>query len=184
MFALIAAMFGSALTLASFIKFIHAIFLGQDNNLKKPLKETSWKMLTPLLILSGLCVILGIFSNAFIKKSLAPSFSFVLEYSGKWNSGFVALFITVALLLGLLLWRAMTTKKVRKDSFFTGGETAYAYPDFPATEFYKTIEELPLLRGVYRFLRSEKWDIYNILSGILKSLGFILTLKWIFKSKR
>ncbi|MDD2680217.1 MAG: complex I subunit 5 family protein [Candidatus Omnitrophica bacterium] len=168
MFALIAAMFGSALTLASFIKFIHAIFLGQDNNLKKPPKEASWRMLTPLLVLSGLCVILGIFSNAFIKESLAPSFSFVLEYSGKWNSGFVALFIALALLLGLFLWRAMSAKKVRRDSFFTGGETAYAYPDFPATEFYKTIEELPLLRGAYRFLKSEKWDIYNILTWILK----------------
>ncbi|MDD5027031.1 MAG: proton-conducting transporter membrane subunit [Candidatus Omnitrophica bacterium] len=184
MFALIAAMFGSALTLASFIKFIHAIFLGQDNNLKKPLKETSWRMLTPLLVLSGLCIILGIFSNIFIRDALAPSFSFVLEYGGKWNSGFVALFIAAALLLGLLLWRVMAVKKARQDNFFTGGETAYAYPDFPATEFYKTIERLPLLRGAYRFLRSEKWDIYNILSGILKSLGFIFSLKWIFKPKR
>ena len=184
MFALIAAMFGSALTLASFIKFIHAIFLGQDNNLKQPLKETSWRMLLPLLALSGLCVVLGIFSNAFIKDALVPSFSFALKYSGSWNSGLVALFIALALLLGILLWRIMPAKKVRQDSFFTGGETAYAYPDFPATEFYKTIEELPLLRGVYRFLKSEKWDIYNILNGILKSLYFIFTLKWIFKPKK
>ena len=184
MFALIAAMFGSALTLASFIKFIHAIFLGQDNNLKQPLKETSWRMLMPLLVLSGLCVVLGIFANTFIKDALVPSFSFVLKYGGSWNSGLVALFIALALLLGVLLWRIMPAKKVRQDSFFTGGETAYAYPDFPATEFYKTIEELPLLRGVYRLLKSERWDIYNILDGIMKSLYFIFTLKWIFKPKK
>jgi formate hydrogenlyase subunit 3/multisubunit Na+/H+ antiporter MnhD subunit len=184
MFALVAAMFGSALTLASFIKFIHAIFLGQDNNPNKPLKETSWRMLVPLLILSGLCVILGVFSSAFIKDALAPTFAFVLGYGGKWNSGFVALFITLGLLLGLLLWRIMPAKKVRRDSLFTGGETAYGHPDFPATEFYKTIEELPWLRGFYRFLKSEKWDIYNILDGALKFLVFIFTLKWIFKPKR
>jgi formate hydrogenlyase subunit 3/multisubunit Na+/H+ antiporter MnhD subunit len=184
MFALIAAMFGSALTLASFIKFIHAIFLGQDNNLKQPLKETSWRMLMPLLVLSGLCVVLGIFANTFIKDALVPSFSFVLKYGGSWNSGLVALFIALALLLGVLLWRIMPAKKVRQDSFFTGGETAYAYPDFPATEFYKTIEELPLFRGVYRLLKSERWDIYNILDGIMKSLYFIFTLKWIFKPKK
>ncbi len=122
MFALIAAMFGSALTLASFIKFIHAIFLGQDNNPPgKKISETSGRMLTPLLILAGLCVLLGIFSNAFIKGSLAPSFAFTLNYGGAWNSMFVALFLGLALLLGFILWRLTSGgRKVREDGFFTG----------------------------------------------------------------
>ena len=103
-FALIAAMFGSALTLASFIKFIHAIFLGQDNSPQKAVvRETSWRMLIPLLVLSGLCVLLGVFSNAFIKGSLVPSFSFALNYDGKWNSIFVSLFIGLSLALGFIL---------------------------------------------------------------------------------
>lgn len=170
MFALISAMFGSALTLASFIKFIHAIFLGQDNNLKKnKISEAPWKMLTPLLILSGLCVVLGIFSSAFIKGELAPSFSFALNYSGKINSLFVALFLGVALLAGFLLWKVISSGKgVREDSFFVGGESAYGSPNFPATEFYKTIEDIPLLSKVYKFLKSGKWDIYNLLNKILK----------------
>ncbi|MDD5568791.1 MAG: proton-conducting transporter membrane subunit, partial [Candidatus Omnitrophica bacterium] len=168
-FALISAMFGSALTLASFIKFIHAIFLGQNNNAgKTDVTETSWKMLTPLLVLSGLCVLLGIFSNAFIKGSLVPSFSFVLIYGGSWNSIFVSLFLGTALLLGFVLWRATSSgKKVREDSFFTGGELGYDTPGFPATEFYKTIENLPLLANIYRFLKNDKFDVYNILNGII-----------------
>ncbi|MFA5063355.1 MAG: proton-conducting transporter membrane subunit [Candidatus Omnitrophota bacterium] len=168
-FALIAAMFGSALTLASFIKFIHAIFLGQDNNAgNKDVTETSWKMLAPLLVLSGLCVFLGIFSNAFIKGSLAPSFSFVLNYGGTWNSMFVSLFLGIAMLLGFVLWRAISSgKKVREDSYFTGGELGYDTPGFPATEFYKTIENIPLLANIYRFLKNDKFDIYNILSRII-----------------
>ncbi|MCX5695506.1 MAG: proton-conducting transporter membrane subunit [Candidatus Omnitrophica bacterium] len=170
MFALISAMFGSALTLASFIKFIHAIFLGQDNNLKKnKISEAPWKMLTPLLVLSGLCVVLGIFSSAFIRGELAASFSFALNYSGKINSMFVALFLGVALLAGFLLWKVISSGKgVREDSFFVGGESAYGSPNFPATEFYKTIEDVPLLSKVYKFLKSGKWDIYNLLNKILK----------------
>jgi len=185
-FALISAMFGSALTLASFIKFIHAIFLGQNNNpARKEIKEASWSMLTPLLILSGICVLLGIFSNAFIKGTLAPSFSFALNYSGKWNSMFVAAFLGLALVLGFVVWRITSGgRKVREDSFFVGGESEYGAPSFPATEFYKTIEGLPLLAQAYRFLKSEKWDIYNILSKVLGGLYFIFALKWILKPKK
>jgi formate hydrogenlyase subunit 3/multisubunit Na+/H+ antiporter MnhD subunit len=186
MFALISAMFGSALTLASFIKFIHAIFLGQDNAKdKKNTVETSWRLLTPLLVLSGLCVILGIFSNAFIRGSLAPTFSFVLNYTGSWNSVFVAIFLLAALILGFVVWKLTSGgRKVREDGYFTGGESGYGSPAFPATEFYKTIEDLPLLRKIYRFLKSPKWDIYNILDKVLRGLCFIFTLKWIFKPKK
>ena len=186
MFALIAAMFGSALTLASFIKFLHAIFLGQDNNpQEKKIRETPWKMLLPLLILSGLCVLLGVFSNAFIKGALAPSFAFILSYSGAWNSMFVALFLGTALLLGFVLWRLTAgARKVREDSFFSGGESEYSAPSFPATEFYKTIEDLPQLSRLYRFLKSDKWDIYNILNRILGGLYFVFSLRWIFKRKK
>ncbi|MFH0855841.1 MAG: proton-conducting transporter membrane subunit [Candidatus Omnitrophota bacterium] len=181
-FALISAMFGSALTLASFIKFIHAIFLGQENNARK--KEpagVSWKMLTPLLVLSGLCVLLGVFSDSFIKGFLAPDFSFVLNYAGTWNSISVLLFLGIALSLGFVLWMATGLKrKVRKDTYFSGGELGYDAPDFPATEFYKTIENLPLLAIFYRFLKNEKFDIYNILNKIPEGLIFIFSLRWIF----
>ena len=184
LFALVAAMFGSALTLASFMKFIHAIFLGQENTPEKAdVKEASGDMLIPLLTLAGLCVALGIFSNSFINGSLAPAFSFTLNYSGKWNSLFAAGFIAAALVFGFILWSIMG-KKVREDSFFVGAESSYDRPIFPATEFYKTIENMPFLRGVYRVISSEKWDIYNILDAILRGFYFVFTLRWIFKPKK
>ena len=155
------------------MKFIHAIFLGQDNRgVNKDVGETSWKMLMPLLILSGLCVVLGIFSNSFINATLAPAFRFTLSYGGNWNSIFTVIFISVALIIGFILWNLMSNKRVREDVFFVGGESGYAKPLFPATEFYKTIEDLPLLRRVYRFIGSEKWDIYNILNiNIMQTLA-------------
>jgi len=125
-------------------------------------------MVIPLLTLAGFCIILGVFSNIFVKTFLAPSFSFTLNYGGSWNSAFVSIFIIMALVLGFILWNTMKTKKVREDGYFAGGESSYDRPLFPATEFYKTIENLPLLRIFYRFLKSEDFDIYNILT--LKSL--------------
>jgi hypothetical protein len=98
---------------------------------------------------------------------------------------FVVLFLAVALLAGFILWRVTSSgKRVREDSFFVGGESAYAAPNFPATEFYKTIEDIPLLAKVYKFLKSGKWDIYNLLNSLLNGLYFIFSLKWVFKRKR
>ena len=177
-FALIAAMFGSALTLASFIKFIHAIFLGQDNSKDKlNTGESSFNMLSPLLILSGLCVILGVFSNSFVNKFIAPSFTFVFDYTGNWNSIVVSLTICLSLILGFILWYSMRQKKVREDVFFVGGESGYSAPSFPATEFYKTIPEMPLMTRFYRVISLEGLDIYNILVAIV-------TLKWLRKRKK
>ncbi|PIP19481.1 MAG: hypothetical protein COT38_05095 [Candidatus Omnitrophica bacterium CG08_land_8_20_14_0_20_41_16] len=178
LFALICAMFGSALTLASFMKFMHAIFLGQDNSQgKEKVTEPSRNMLIPLLILSGFCILLGVFSNIFIKKFIAPSFSFVFDYSGSWNSLLAASFIIISLVLGFIIWSSMRNKKVREDDFFVGGESNYGRPSFPATEFYKSIPEMPGLRKIYSFLKDERFDLYNILTGIF-------VLRWFRKPKK
>jgi formate hydrogenlyase subunit 3/multisubunit Na+/H+ antiporter MnhD subunit len=167
MFALIAAMFGSALTLASFIKFIHAIFLGQDNSQSKAkTSEASWSMLFPLLVLSALCILLGVFSKGFIRRFIAPSFPFALNYSGSWNSVLVAVFIVVSLIAGFVIWNSLRNKRVREDEFFSGGETEYDPQSFPATEFYKSVPNMPVLSKIYSFLQNDKFDLYNILKGI------------------
>jgi len=186
-FALVAAMFGSALTLASFVKFVHAIFLGEDKA-QTSVKESSWGILIPILILTGLCVMLGVFSNYFIKDFLLPCFNFPLDYLGNWNSLLVSLLLLGALISGVIFWGLIRTKKVREDSYFIGGETMQVLPSFPATEFYKTIEEMPLLKKLYRMIKFEGLDVYNLLTvglGVVSSFIYaIFTLKWIFKDKK
>ncbi|MBU4387782.1 NADH-quinone oxidoreductase subunit L, partial [Candidatus Dependentiae bacterium] len=94
-FCLVAAMFGSALTLASFMKLIHAIFLGQRNNAitQKRYNEVSWTMWLPTAILAGLCIIFGIFAyqiplKHFIFPSLPSSiFHLPSSLSGVWQPG-------------------------------------------------------------------------------------------------
>ncbi len=177
-FALICAMFGSALTLASFMKFIHAIFLGQDNSQDKAaVTESSRRILIPLLVLSAFCIALGVFSSIFIKRFIGLSFPFIFDYPGNWNGLLAASFIIISLVLGFIIWSSMRNKKVREDDFFAGGESAYGYPSFPATEFYKSIPEMPGLRKIYSFLKNEKFDLYNILTGIF-------ALRWFRKPKK
>src|SRR3989338_8290089 len=54
---LVAAMFGSGLTLASFIKLIHAIFLGTSSKRQEARKdEVAWQMWIPAGILAVLCI--------------------------------------------------------------------------------------------------------------------------------
>ncbi|MFQ5836216.1 MAG: proton-conducting transporter membrane subunit, partial [bacterium] len=64
---LLAAMFGSALTLASFMKLIHATFLGTSSNsspedVSSSPKEVGLSMSIPMVILASSCVIFGIFA--------------------------------------------------------------------------------------------------------------------------
>jgi len=58
---LVAAMFGSALTLASFVKLIHSMFLSRLPSGLKDVREVSALQIIPMVVLAGLCVVFGIF---------------------------------------------------------------------------------------------------------------------------
>jgi formate hydrogenlyase subunit 3/multisubunit Na+/H+ antiporter MnhD subunit len=50
------AVFGSALTLASFIKFISGAFLGRSSDTLKTVREVNFLMWVPMVILAIVCV--------------------------------------------------------------------------------------------------------------------------------
>jgi formate hydrogenlyase subunit 3/multisubunit Na+/H+ antiporter MnhD subunit len=168
-FALVAAMFGSALTLASFAKFIHAIFLGQDHRQSndKP-KEAPLSMTAPLLILAALCVLLGVLPKLFVNDLIGPWIGKDISFIGTWNSIFAFIFLFFGLCAGLILWQLSAGRNMRKDTYYIGGETTHFEPTFPATEFYKSISAIPLINKLYRLLGTEAADFYNMLSGLLR----------------
>ncbi|MEI6631002.1 MAG: complex I subunit 5 family protein [bacterium] len=174
-FALIAAMFGSALTLASFIKFIHAVFLGQESSQdKKNTGEVSSGMRFSVLVLAGLCLLLGIMPGLFLKYFIQPWLGLEIIFIGAWNSQLAAGLLGVGLLLGLIFWQGLKSKKLRTDNFFIGGEEPVFGPDFPATHFYRTIEELPPIKKLYSLMQFEALDLYNLLNGSLRFLAYLL----------
>jgi formate hydrogenlyase subunit 3/multisubunit Na+/H+ antiporter MnhD subunit len=172
---LVAAMIGSSLTLASFMKLIHATFLGQrhlntSNTLtpKHP-KEVHWTMWLPCLILAGICVLFGVFAypvplRYFILPSLTPRYWLLTtDFLGFWSPGLATILIIVGLILGLIVLKLSKLKlSFRQDSPFVGGETAVLGESrVSGTEFYNTIREINILGKIYRLAEEKFFDIYD-----------------------
>jgi formate hydrogenlyase subunit 3/multisubunit Na+/H+ antiporter MnhD subunit len=101
---LVAAMFGSGLTLASFMKLLHATFLGQhrDSKTPQPKNEVSWTMWLPCIVLAALCVIFGVFALQIpLKYFILPAIGQV-SFIGAWFAGLSTLLIAIALGLGFV----------------------------------------------------------------------------------
>jgi len=126
-FCIVAAMFGSGLTLASFIKFIHAIFLGKAKNERqsgdaKQRDEVSWSMWIPPVILATLCIVFGIFAYIVpLKHFIVPILSDI-RFIGMWPSLKATLFLAIGLGVGVLVYLTGNFKGIRETGSYIGGE--------------------------------------------------------------
>jgi formate hydrogenlyase subunit 3/multisubunit Na+/H+ antiporter MnhD subunit len=197
------AMLGSALTLASFVKVLHATFLckpsAQIRTLAagKGIHERHRSMLLPLLVLAALCVLFGVFAFGlplawliFPVEYLGGQLGARLEVAGVWWSGLATVLIVGAIAIGLIIYLlTMRSGKLRRVRTYIGGEQmqhAYLSGEESETErhveitgvdFYRTIEQLPVLQRMYRLTRAKSFDIYhqlqrgsNYLTNALRSL--------------
>lgn len=178
---LIAAMFGSALTLASFMKLIHAAFLGRGERQDKsglPC-EVSWKMWLPCIILAFFCIVFGVFAAELPLKYLILPASGKVDFIGSWHAGLAALLIFFGLILGFLLFRLKGLRPaIRRDAAFIGGEPLnLEEARVSGTEFYHTIKEFSLLGVIYKKAEAGLFDIYeqgkNLVFGIGKFLQYL-----------
>ena len=170
---LAAAMIGSGLTLASFMKLVHATFLGQRINVSKNsgINDVSWTMWLPPLILASICVLFGIFAyqiplRGFIFPILTNQpFNFAADqpFIGFWSPGLATILIIVGLILGLIVFKLSRLKlSFRQDSAFVGGETAVLEESrVSGTEFYNTVKEINILGKIYKLAEAKFFDIYN-----------------------
>ncbi|MFN3550945.1 MAG: complex I subunit 5 family protein [Endomicrobiia bacterium] len=171
---LIIAMFGSALTLASFIKVIHSIFLSeskQSNNLQKEKFYSIFSM----GILAILCLIFGIFTYEIpIEKLVKPMLN-IKEFSliGDWNSkvGFYILF--VGFILGFIIYMSFVNKPRKVKNYLLGEEQKLENSNIPATDFYLTIVETYPFSVIYHFAEQKLLDFYNWFYGIISLLALI-----------
>ena len=166
-FCIAAAMFGSALTLASFIKFIHAIFLGKAKNERqtgdtKKRNEVSWSMWIPPVILATLCIVFGVFAYVVpLKHFIAPILP-DLEFIGMWPSLKATLFLAIGLGVGVLVYLMGNFKGIRETGSYIGGEDLGKNMRLSGTEFYNTIKELPLIKTLYKKAEKKFFDIYEV----------------------
>jgi NADH:ubiquinone oxidoreductase subunit 5 (subunit L)/multisubunit Na+/H+ antiporter MnhA subunit len=156
-------MFGSALTIASFMKLLHSVFLGRSDKNLKNIKEAGLSMTIPTAALAFTCVVFGIFAVTIpISLFIAPSVSGAISYLGIWNPAIATALIIAALILGTLAYMLMRPTKFRTVGVFVGGEDVNKLDRVTGTEFYNTVKETHALEGFYKKEASGSFDIYNI----------------------
>jgi multicomponent Na+:H+ antiporter subunit A len=157
------AVLGSALTLASFIKFIGGIFLGRRDPAKATISEVPFLMWLPMAVLALFCVIFGVFATGIIIPTLFTPVVGSFTFNGLWSSSFVSLLVLVSIILGFLIYIATGRKKFRTENNFIGGESKEKLgASFPAPEFYKTFSEFRLFSRIYEKAEEKAFDIYDL----------------------
>ncbi|NOQ21953.1 MAG: hypothetical protein GQ565_04795 [Candidatus Aegiribacteria sp.] len=179
---LVAAMLGSALTLASFMKLIHTVFLGQPSEISQKVIEkkekSGFSTLLPLTVLSLLCIGLGVFAWKIpFADYFSPEVKGQVDFPGIWQSGLATMMLISGLVIGFLIYLVGTLKKARIVEPFVGGETLEKNPDMRVSgvDFYKTIMELGLLKGIYRWAEKKFFDLYVVAGKFVAGFGIIFS---------
>ncbi len=164
---LAAAMFGSALTLASFVKILHALFLSRRPSHLDHVREAPAAMLAPMLVLAGLCVLFGVAYMIPLDHFIAPATGLSTaadggDWLGLWNAPLATAFLLVGLVVaGGVLLASVRARTVRSVPTWSCGEVQ---PNdrmiVPGTHFYKTVSSLQPLRCLYRLQEKGWFDVY------------------------
>lgn len=170
------AVLGSALTLASFIKFIGGIFLGRKKDEFKNVKEVSIFMWLPLVILAAFCVGFGVFASSYVIPTLFYPITGTFSYIGIWQSESVSWLILISIVLGIIIYFIGNIKNYRtSDSFIGGGEQIAKKADFNAVEFYKTISEFKVFNYLYKKAEDKWFDIYDLSKRVVLWLSHLFS---------
>ena len=187
---LLMATFGSALTLASFVKILHAVFLGQPSEKTAQAQEVPWEMWIPMVILALLCAIFGLFAYQIpLRFFILPVVPVAL--TGAWSPDVAGGLLLLGLAAGLIFYLIGGIKSAVVKPPYLGGELLEeGVVKQSGTDFYNTIREYGFLPIVYGIAERKLLDIYEqgrrmafYLSGWLKWLhnGLLHTyLAWMF----
>jgi len=100
----LAAVLGSFFTAASFLKLGHAAFLGKSDI---KVKESSWLMLIPMIIIAGVCILFGVYSALPLKQIIQP----IVGAHELEGPNLILVLMTVVVLIGAILNHLYGVKK-------------------------------------------------------------------------
>ena len=174
---LTAAVLGSALTLASFVKVLHAVFLCKPSPhiRQTKIQKAAWPMALPMMLLACLCVVFGVFAHAIpLRLLVEPAVGQPVTYSGTWWAGQASGLLLIAFGVGWIVYAlTMRNGKLRKVPTYIGGERLdeARIPGVPkgpgrhvevtGIDFYRTVEQLPVLNGFYQAAQTKIFDVYE-----------------------
>ncbi len=178
---LIAAIFGSALTLAYSVKIIHSVFLSRLPSELKEVKEVSLPMKVPMVILALLCVFFGVFYLIPLERFIYPALGMEAdaEILSTWASGLATILILIGIGLGVLVWLiGKLSRMVRIVPTWTCGEIqTNEQMTVPGTHFYKTVSSMGGLKQLYTGQEKGHFDTYN--QGGRVGLALTGFLRWL-----
>jgi len=175
---LIAALFGSALTLASFIKVLYSVFWGERPRKLKGVREVGFLMLWPMVALALLCILFGFVAQLPLRAFIGPVVGFEFDpvparitmTNALWNPTLATVLIVVGLLLGLIIYLLGRIGTRRRAPAFIGGEKLDTEETrVVGTGFYETISNLGIFRVIYGDADRGIFDVY-FLGGRIGSL--------------
>jgi formate hydrogenlyase subunit 3/multisubunit Na+/H+ antiporter MnhD subunit len=173
---LVLAIFGSALTLASFLKVIYSIYFGGASEAYNKARKPSLFMTTPVAILAILCLLFGILAAFTVSRFFVPMefgvfagltttdlFSELSFAKTIWNPGLATVAMIFGLIIGLVFYFVGRVFNYREQPVFTCGERfGLEERRFPGTGLYLTILELPFIGTYLKDRDKGAYDIYNI----------------------
>lgn len=164
---LVAAMLGSALTLASFVKVLHAVFLCKRSPEleKKKIREVGFSMWAPAVLLALVCILFGVAVYSLpIKHFIGPAVAKFNPGSllGIWYAGPATIMLVSAFVLGLIIYLITTARKPRECETYIGGEVLKTDVQVTAVDSYRTVQNMDLLRPVYDAAQAKMLDTYDV----------------------
>jgi NADH:ubiquinone oxidoreductase subunit 5 (subunit L)/multisubunit Na+/H+ antiporter MnhA subunit len=165
----LAAMFGSGLTLASFVKLLYSMFWGDRPKGLERVTESSWTMLVPLIILAFLCLAFGIYYLWPVSVLISPILSeagIQAVIPGIWQSSLATVLLILSLIVGFLFYLGGRARGAVETEVFLGGEALD--PEVyrvPGTQFYGPIKDLAGLKQLYERGERGAFDLYRYMVG-------------------
>ncbi|MBN1163491.1 MAG: hypothetical protein JXB45_02855, partial [Candidatus Krumholzibacteriota bacterium] len=185
---LIVAIFGSALTLASFVKVLHSVFLGRRKVQLDGTREVGFPLLFPLVFLAILCVVFGVYASLPLERLINPAVAgitglrvdnlSVTTGEGFWSPVPATILLIAGILAGLIFYSFGRIRNVRVDENVWIGGNVMENEELriPGTHFYKTITEeiYPAYTALFRDGEKGAFDFYNIWGKMGNSLVQVL----------
>ncbi|MCK5241714.1 NADH-quinone oxidoreductase subunit L [bacterium] len=159
------AMLGSALTLASFVKVLHATFLRKPSAEVKQntIREVGLSMTIPMIILAVTCVLFGVLAYRLpLNHIILPAVKDTVAFTGIWWAGPATFLLLVGIIVGFVLYFLGNKGKVRMVSTYIGGESLPADEEVTGIDFYKTIQDINPLNALYKMAEKNFFDIYDV----------------------
>jgi NADH:ubiquinone oxidoreductase subunit 5 (subunit L)/multisubunit Na+/H+ antiporter MnhA subunit len=138
-------------------------------------------MWLPMVILSIACIAFGVFAYRLpLHTMILPAMKSTVSFTGIWWSGPATIMLIASFVVGGVIYLVTTTRKARVCETYIGGEKladvyvsgeahhgAQRDIEVTGTDFYKTIQEIPLFARAYKLAGEKVFDVYDVGSAVV-----------------